>query len=143
MKVQGHSIELHSLEHNNELFELPKKTKDDINGTINIMNKMSINSKYFRAPWGHYNIVSIFLLWRNNLKMILWDVMAEDWKKNTTKDIIAGKIINRSKKGDIICLHDGRGSNDAPSRMIEALEIALPVLISKGYIFKTIEEYNG
>jgi len=32
--------------------------------------------------------------------------MAEDWEGNTTEQIIANKLVNRVKDGDIILMHD-------------------------------------
>lgn len=143
MKEYGHSIQLHSLEHKNELLESPLTTKKDIEGCINAMKELDIEIKYFRAPWGHFNIVSMFLLKKYGIKKILWNVMAEDWEADNTIEIIAEKLLNRTKGGDIICLHDGRGFNEAPSRTIKALEKVLPIWISKGYKFDTMDGYNG
>lgn len=143
MKEHGHSIQLHSLEHKNELFETPFNTKKDIEGCINAMKELNVKIKYFRAPWGHFNIVSMLLLKKHGIKKILWNVMAEDWEADNTTEIIAEKLLNRTKGGDIICLHDGRGFNEAPSRTIKALEKVLPIWISKGYKFETMDGYNG
>lgn len=143
MKEDGHSIQLHSLEHKNELIESPINTIKDINESIKIMSTLGIKVKYFRAPWGHFNIVSIILLIKNKIKIILWNVMAEDWEADTTEEIISMKLIKRVKKGDIICLHDGRGFNEAPSRTIKALEKTIPIWISKGFNFDTMDGYNG
>ena len=42
--------------------------------------------------------------------------MAQDWQGNTTVEAITDKLLLRSKENSIICLHDGRGENEAPSR---------------------------
>ena len=68
--------------------------------------------------------------------------MAEDWEANATKNSISKKLLERTKNGDIICLHDGRGKNEAPLKTIRALEEVIPIFLEKGYEFKTIDEYN-
>jgi peptidoglycan/xylan/chitin deacetylase (PgdA/CDA1 family) len=77
--------------------------------------------------------------------MILWDVMAEDWKAGNTPEIIAGKIEKRIFDGAVICLHDGcekyGGAKGAPNQTIEALKLVLPKLKREGYQFITVEEY--
>ncbi len=58
--------------------------------------------------------------------MTLWDVMAEDWEKDSTVDIIINKLMSRTKENSIICLHDAGensgGAVGAPERTIEALK---------------------
>ena len=58
------------------------------------------------------------------------------------REIIKQKLLSRVKAGNIICLHDGRGSNEAPKRTIKALEKVIPILLYEGYKFKTIEGYE-
>ena len=69
--------------------------------------------------------------------------MAEDWQGDTTTEIIVDKLLKRSRRGSIICLHDGRGKNEAPSRTIKALEKVIPIWKSEGYKFATMEDYYG
>lgn len=69
-----------------------------------------------------------------------WDVIVKDWHCNTTSHIITTKLLKRTKNGSIICLHDGRGINNAPQPTIEALEKAIPVFLNKGYTFVNADE---
>ncbi len=75
--------------------------------------------------------------------MILWDVMAEDWSKYATVDSISSKLILRTDRNSIICLHDAGensgGAFDAPLKTIEALSTVLPKLKLVGYKFITPE----
>lgn len=142
MKQEGHSIALHSLKHKNAMLQGIHETKTDLEQSLKIMNELGIEIKYYRPPWGDTNLYLLRKLKKEKLKLILWNVMAEDWEANTTKDIIANKFLERVKEGDIICLHDGRGKNNAPIRTIQALEKVIPIFLEKGYIFKTIDEYE-
>lgn len=138
---ENHLVGLHSLNHTNANLLGIKKTFNDFNKCLDIMNNLNIKIKYFRPPWGHLNLLTLINLKKNKLKLVLWNVMAEDWKSNTTPKIIESKLLKRIKGGDIICLHDGRGSNNAPLKTIEALDNVIPKLLEKGYVFKTIDKY--
>lgn len=141
MQQSGHLIGLHSLSHQNGLLQTPASTKDDFQQSIKIMEQLGIDIHYFRPPWGHFNITTILELKKRGLEVVLWKVMAQDWQENTTSTEIQQKLKRRTKGGNIVCLHDGRGSNEAPKRTIQALEEILPYWISKGYKFDTVEHY--
>lgn len=140
-RKENHLIGIHSLNHTNACLMGIDKTKKDFNKTIDIMNKLNIEIKYYRPPWGHFTLSSLINVKRHNLKIMLWNVMAEDWKDNTTPEIIEEKLLKRIKGNDIICLHDGRGKDNAPLKTIKALDKVIPKLLEKGYIFKTIDKY--
>lgn len=143
MQEEGHEIALHSLRHKNFMLQGVSQTKRDVEQSLKIMEELGVNIKYYRAPWGDTNIYLLKALKKRNLKLIYWHIMAEDWEGNTTKEIISQKLLSRTKGGDIICLHDGRGKNEAPYRTIQALETVLPIFLEKGYEFKTIDEYEN
>ncbi len=141
IKEEGHYIGLHSVEHKNALFQSRSYTSYDFGESIKIMEELGVSVKYYRPPWGHCNIFTNKEVKKHNMRKVLWDVMAQDWKENTTSDIICDKLLRRSKNGSIICLHDGRGKNEAPSRTIKALEKAIPIWKKEGYEFLIMEDY--
>lgn len=144
MKEEGHIIGIHSLEHKNSWFKGYFYTRNDFKESMKIIQKFNLNIKYFRPPWGLINIFTILFKNKYNLNIIFWDVMAQDWEKNTSSDIIFNKLIKRTEKNSIICLHDsGEGSGGAPGaplKMIEALEKFIPYMIERGYIFVNINK---
>lgn len=140
IKQDGHMIGLHSLEHHNAWWQSPKQTKADFRQSLEIMQQLGLEINYFRPPWGSFNINTTPEAKRHFLKIVLWNVMAEDWRGNTTAEIIAAKLLRRTQNGDIICVHDGRGKNDAPARTIKALEKVLPIWIADGYHFLTVDK---
>lgn len=142
MKKDGHIIALHSLKHKNSMLQGIFETKKDLEKSLEIMKKLNIEIKYYRPPWGDANWYLLKKLKKENIKCILWNVMAEDWEAGTTEEIIARKLLSRVKGGDIICLHDGRGKNEAPLKTIHALEKVIPIFLEKGFEFKTIDEYE-
>lgn len=141
MRKEGHLIGLHSLKHENAYLMDVFKTNKDFRESMQIMNKLGQDITYYRPPWGDLNLASLFNIKRYNLKLVLWNVMAEDWEGDTTTFDIEVKLLRRIQGGDIICLHDGRGENEAPSRTIEALDKVIPILVGKGFKFETVDKY--
>lgn len=142
MKNEGHLIGLHSLEHKSALYMTPKYTKKDFKNSIRIMKNLGVDVYYFRPPWGHFNIITIMQMKKYNFKPVMWDIMTQDWKSDTTVQEIVNKIEQKINGGDIICLHDRIGENNAPKRTIQALKIVLPVLLDRGFIFDTVDNYK-
>jgi len=140
-KKDGHTIALHSLKHKNSMLQGIMETKKDLEQSLKIMEELGVQIKYYRPPWGDCNLYLYKELERRGINFILWNVMAEDWEANTTENIIANKLLARVKAGDIICLHDGRGKNEAPAKTIKALEMVIPKFLEKGFEFRTIDEY--
>lgn len=140
MKQDEHLIALHSLKHKNSMLQGVRETKADLEEALEIMKEFGIEINFYRPPWGDSNLCLLKLLKNKNINFFLWDVMAEDWLGNTSEEIIADKLLKRVNSGDVICLHDGRGKNEAPMRTIYALKKVIPIFLKKGYIFKTINE---
>lgn len=140
MKEEGHTIGLHSLEHKNGLITSPIYTDKDFKGSLDIMKNLNMRVKFFRPPWGHINLRTLSNLKKYNLKLVLWDVIIGDWKGDITSDEIANRLLKESRNKSIICLHDGRGENEAPLRTIQALEKTLPIWLREGYKFVKVEE---
>ncbi len=140
--AEGHLIGLHSLNHSNAYLMSPVKTNRDFEKSLLIMNDLGHDIKYYRPPWGDLNLVSLYNLKKHNLKLVLWNVMAEDWLAKTSTFEIEIKLLKRIQGNDIICLHDGRGKDDAPLRTIKALDKVIPILLRKGYKFETVDKYE-
>ena len=139
MKAEGHLIGTHSVRHQNVLFRGGRFTYRDLDRSVRTLESLGCHVHYYRPPWGHLNLFTLLFLRRMGLRLVFWDVMAEDWEGDTTSGIICGKILSRVYPGAVICLHDGRGENEAPGRTLEALKKALPELLDQGYEFRTVD----
>jgi peptidoglycan/xylan/chitin deacetylase (PgdA/CDA1 family) len=142
MQAEGHLIGLHSLEHKNALYLGPTNTRADFKYSMDIMRRLGIKVQYYRPPWGDLNLVTVAQMQKYSLTPVFWDVMVQDWRGNTTAEVIADKLRRRTQGGDIICLHDGRGKNGAPLRTICALEQMLPLWLQQGFKFQTVDHYG-
>jgi len=49
---------------------------------------------------------------RLGLQGVMWSIIGRDWKLPAAE--IAATVLSRVKAGDIICLHDGRGTLENP-----------------------------
>lgn len=141
MVEDGHLIGLHSTKHKCSLLRGIVYTKRDIGNSLDHINSLGVYPKYYRPPWGILNLCTIYSLKKQGVKLILWNVMAEDWRANITSEEIKNRILKRTKAGSIICLHDGRGKNQAPKRTIQALEVCLPKLLEEDYKFVRVDKY--
>lgn len=141
-KEEGHLIGIHSVYHENALFRGNRFTYSDLAGSVFALRRLGCDVRYYRPPWGHLNLCTLYWIKRLNLQLVFWDVMAQDWASKSTPAIIWAKIMKRVYPGAVICLHDGRGAKGAPGRTIEALRKALPELLREGYEFKRLDDYE-
>ena len=90
----------------------------------------------FRPPYGSYRQEELVSIAKKlNYKIVLWTTVdARDWE-NPAAEVIANKIMNNVKNGDIILLHDYATNNT-----VEALDILIPKMIEKGFEFVTVSE---
>lgn len=145
IKKDGHCIALHSLNHRHALLSSYHYMKYDFSRSLELLQSMNCNIKFYRPPWGARNIFTGKLVKRHNLTMVLWDVMVGDWKANHTSNLLADRILRKVFPGAIICLHDGcekyGGAKNATPITIDALKSVLPKLKEEGYNFITVEEF--
>ncbi|MCI2061689.1 MAG: polysaccharide deacetylase family protein [Eubacteriaceae bacterium] len=143
MKDEGHLVGLHSLNHRCPLFMGMRDTREEFMRAVDIMHQLDTDVIYFRPPWGTINLQLAGMMHKYGMKMVLWSVMAEDWRGDITAEEIARRLRRRVHSGSVICLHDGRGENAAPARTIQALRKVIPVWKSAGYEFVKADEVYG
>ena len=135
----GHKVGLHSWQHKNAMLYSYSYTKRDFENSFRIMKGLGLEEMLYRPPWGHTNIFSNHFVKRYGMKMIYWDVMAEDWEAQASSESIRKKLLDRTSPTSIICLHDAGensgGAAGAPKNTIEGLKLAIPELKAKGYEF--------
>lgn len=139
----NHMVGLHSMNHKNALLMMPRETLKDMIDSFDVLYRQGVHIKLYRAPWGMFNLFSIIAVKKYNLKQVFWTVMAEDWKGDISYNEIEKRLYHRVRDGSVICLHDGRGKNDAPKRTIKALESLIPKWKEEGYNFETMENFEN
>ncbi|MEI3380320.1 MAG: polysaccharide deacetylase family protein [Dorea sp.] len=95
MKKNGYSIGIHSQKHESAMLQLIGKTGRDLKKSVEIMEKLGVDIKGYRPPWGHLNLASLYWIKKLHLNLVFWDVMAQDWSADETPDSICNKILRR------------------------------------------------
>ena len=125
----GHVIGNHSYSHLNGLLTSNKTYYNDIDRAQKI-----VNSNIFRPPYGKISPIQLRTL-KVKYKIIMWDVLSWDFKKNISSEKIYNNVINNTQKGSIIVFHNNIKSYQT---ITENLEKILVKLKEEGYRFSTI-----
>lgn len=136
----GHAIGNHTLFHPKGWRTRPDsyviqviKTQAIIDGHIS--DSKSNILKLFRPPYGEITPKQGRHLLSLGYKIIMWDILAFDWKESLSPEQCAKNVISKAGNGSIVVLHD---SVKASERMKFALAKTLEHFTSLGYQFKAI-----
>lgn len=139
MIAEGHTVGFHSIDHQNAMMRGVFHTRRDFREGYHYLKKKGVDQIYYRPPWGHTNLFTWHYVKKYRMRMVLWDVMAEDWEKKATVGSIRTKCLSRVRSQSVICLHDGGeksgGAKGAPEKTLEALKYVIPALKRAGYRF--------
>lgn len=108
-----------------------KKSIDDTNAAI--LQYSGTTPKFFRPP----NLETSSTLFNAVDLTFASGLTANDWVQSTTAQQRASAIINGTKDGTIILLHDVQPE---PHPTAEALDIIIPTLKNQGYEFVTLSQ---
>lgn len=137
----GHDIENHSYSHPLFAGKRPSFVEEEFARAQRVISGVTGRvPRWLRAPYGVRWFGFREAQRRLALDAVMWTVPGLDWKLPALA--IAQKVLTRAGKGDIICLHDGRGTLENPDigPTIEAVRRILPALLDAGYHFETISE---
>ena len=124
----GHVIGNHSYSHLNGLLISNKTYYNDIDRAQKI-----VNSNIFRPPYGKISPIQLRTL-KKKYKIIMWDVLSWDFKKNISSEKIYNNVINNTQKGSIIVFHNNIKSYQTIKRNLEKILVKLK---EEGYSFST------
>ncbi len=136
----GHEIGLHSYNHTCQWFLTPKATKNDIEKSIKILQDIGVEPKFFRPPWGLFNISTRYYLKKYGLNAVYWSRHVYDWSKFNSANYIRKALTKRIRGGDIVLLHDSSYAKEAPRRTIESIKDVIVDLKERGLEFVTLRE---
>ncbi len=139
-KENGHLIANHSWDHTNGT-DLDKNLiwEQQVSKTIEELKKVaSIQSNYYRPPFGGITQKQIDFLASKGITTVLWSLTTMDWDPTQNNGIdLENKFKNYLHPGAIVLLHDyDFGKSE---EMLIALEKMILYGKSKGYTFVTIE----
>ena len=127
----GHSIGSHTYDHIYEYQVGISKLRENRQKCLDVhREKLGVEPLLFRAPGGHCEkYVEAEIGW----PIILWSYSAGDTGNNTASKL-AKRIIEGSKDGDILLMHDIR------DKTVEGSETFLNEMTKMGFMFATVEE---
>lgn len=127
----GHEIENHSYSHSHLLFHGYFFTRNELMKTDEIIRLFTGETpKFFRPPYGQYDLLTLKASADQKLIPVLWSTTAYDWK-NPGPDKIEKNVLNGLRPGAIILFHD----HDNDDQMLEVLPDVIAKIRSKGFSF--------
>ena len=131
MKESNNEIGYHSLNHKSFIKQPISIIKEDFDFSNSLLNdSFGLKFNLIRPPYGQINKE---ILNNINNPFILWSLDPEDWKYHN-KERTFNYILENIKPGDIVLFHD------LYKETIDAIELLLPVLYSKGYRVVTVSK---
>ena len=128
-KDENHKIGNHSYSHPNGWKTKNSRYYQDIEKA----NKL-LNSNLFRPPYGRIKPSQINHL-KKYYKIIMWDILSWDFDKKTSPEECYNNIINNTKSGSIIVLHE----NEKSAKTVkEVLPKILSYFSSQGFKFEKL-----
>jgi peptidoglycan-N-acetylglucosamine deacetylase len=137
----GHEIGNHSATHPLLSFRSPKFIFEELRSAQEAIGEaVNIAPVLFRAPYGVRWFGLREAQRKLNLLGVMWTILGRDWA--LPRGAIERRILGNARGGDIICLHDGRETQNAPDirNTIEAVSGVVPVLLDRGIHFQTVSD---
>lgn len=123
----GHEIGNHGYNHVDYDKLTYEKNREEIEKTHNIIKEiLDMDAKYFAPPSGAYNENTIKASKDLGYKLIMWSVDTIDWRKDSTKDIIIKRVIEKIHNSAIVLMHP-------TEETVKALPEIIDYLKSNGY----------
>lgn len=133
----GHLVGNHTLGHR-MLTQLSAEAVDDQieQGEAAIEKGAGVSPTWFRPPGGNISPAVWSRVTRASLRVALWDVDPQDWRRPTPAQI-KNNVVANVRPGSIVLLHDGGGNREST---IAALPQIIVALQARGYRFVTLDE---
>lgn len=127
--AKGHAVGNHTFNH---IKGWNYSTEDYVKNTQQCAEFVSSN--LFRPPYGRIKKSQIKAL-LPDYKIIMWDVLSQDYDKLISKEKVYRNVIKGTRNGSIIVFHD---SLKAAERLKFALPKAIDYLVKNGFVFDSI-----
>lgn len=125
MHEEGHTIGLHHYYHTSNWFLPPFVAEWELHRSARIIEQITgVRPVYYRPPWGHINIWTLFM--QKKYKTVMWTYILGDWNASLGVARLYERLTKSIEDGAIIVLHDSGSTmgadQDAPANMLQALE---------------------
>lgn len=126
----GHSVGNHTFNHLNGFKVSNSEYLQNVQHAAD-----HIHSNLFRPPYGKLRNSQGRSLLKEGYKIIMWDVLSGDWDKSITPDRSLRYILENTRNGSIIVMHD---SLKAKEKIYYSLPKVLAHFTERGFEFKAI-----
>lgn len=129
---EGHSVQSHTWDHA-DLRKLDRSTFNaQVRNTSDAIERVAgTRPTCLRPPYGARNERVTGWLSEEGMRMVLWDVDPQDWRKPGAGTIVS-EVLGHVKDGSVVLLHDAGGDR---TQTVKALERILETLSGEGYRF--------
>lgn len=138
---RGHVIGNHTYEHGDLSGESRHYVFREIEKSEEtILDATGLRTALFRPPYGKLSTKLVGEVYKRGYTTIRWSNSGKDWSTNSDH-AIAIKIIDETRPGAIILLHDGNGeSPSSRAHTLRAVRLIVPTLKVFGFEFLTVPE---
>ncbi|HSF32856.1 MAG TPA: polysaccharide deacetylase family protein [Candidatus Tectomicrobia bacterium] len=137
----GHEVGNHTYGHRPLWLLLPHQTRQEIDRGAQVLSTiLGEPPRYFRPPWGRFNLAATRHSTLVRQQRVLWSLRAEGWLPLASPETIVRVVARRLHPGAIIDLHDGGGLRGTPARTMAALPALLRLLQERHYRCLSLSE---
>lgn len=132
--AEGHKIGTHTVNHRNLTDNMTKQQQyDELKKSSDTIERITGESvKFFRPPYGQFNVDTLEAAGQLNLQTVMWRVASMDWELKDDPDQIITNIVDHLEDGAILLLHELRQTVQILPQLIAAIQ-------EQGYDFATLE----
>ncbi|MDP2232347.1 MAG: polysaccharide deacetylase family protein, partial [Actinomycetota bacterium] len=137
IRDEGHALGNHTQGHAYLSKATPEAVRAQIaDGQTAIQKTAGVKAGWFRPPGGIMTPTVGREVSRYGLRVAMWTVDPQDWKRPPVS-IIVQRVITNTKPGAVVLMHDGGGER---ANTVEALGPIIRELKKQGYTFVTLDE---
>ncbi len=140
----GHCVGTHTFSHPHLWTLGPGATWREVAAGVDAVQQATgLRPRYFRPPWGTFNLAALHACRALALVPVLWTVRGEGYRWRPTADEMVREVVRRAHPGAVVNLHDRGGFPDTPARVLAALPGILRGLRSRGLQPVSLDELLG
>ncbi|MCL6636938.1 MAG: polysaccharide deacetylase family protein [Alicyclobacillus sp.] len=143
MLAAGHEVSPHGQRHRHAWLTGPRSAWHNVADAVATLQHLSGQPvRWYRPPWGAFNVVTYWVCRRYGLTPVLWSARAMDWRAGGPEQAqrILQRAVRRIRPGTVLLLHDAGGAPGAPDHTLAALPALLTWLAEQRFRCVTLSE---
>jgi len=137
IRNEGHALGNHTQGHQYSSTASPALVRSQMAECQTAIQKVAgVKPNWYRPPGGILTPVVGLETARYGLKVAMWSVDPQDWRRPPVT-VLVQSVIKNTKPGSVVLMHDGGGDR---SKTVESLGPIIRELKKQGYTFVTLDE---